>query len=102
VLSLRLGNLAGIQRASRRLGKASKGLVALTGELEHGGLQKRLSGSSPVQNGPRRTPYSPWLSTPYVKVLAAAPLHDSGALQGCLHCCCFFARLWPGVCQATA
>ncbi len=66
---------AGIQEASQQLGQASKSLTALTEDLAHGGLQKRLSGSGPAPNGPRRTPYSPWLSTPYVKVHFALALY---------------------------
>ena len=96
---------AGLQKASKQLSGVSKGIAALTSDLAHGGLVRRLNGNGPSRDSARRTPYSPWLAQPFLKV---SPGHlirqtlpavvfqwQSGALkaQGCT---CSWALL--GVC----
>ncbi|CAK0784857.1 hypothetical protein CVIRNUC_008062 [Coccomyxa viridis] len=62
---------SGLRKASDRLAGADKGIKKLTRELEHGGLHRRLNGAEMPRGGHRRSPYSPWLAQPYLKVIAA-------------------------------
>ncbi|CAL8462881.1 g2415 [Coccomyxa elongata] len=61
----------GLQKVSKQLKEASKGLAALTSDLAHGGLATRLNGGGRPPDGARGTPYSPWLAQPFLKVNAA-------------------------------
>lgn len=64
----------GIQKVSKQLKEASKGLAALTSDLAHGGLATRLNGGGRAPDGARGTPYSPWLAQPFLKVRPAAAM----------------------------
>lgn len=74
----------GIQKVSKQLKEASKGLAALTSDLAHGGLATRLNGGGRAPDGARGTPYSPWLAQPFLKVRPGCS-HDHMSHMPCFH-----------------
>ena len=86
----------GLRKASERLGRANKGINRLTRELEQGGLQRRLNGGETPRTGRQRSPYSPWLAQPYLKVSTC--VHSRPGLlvstrKHTKHSCCFYMAM---------
>lgn len=79
----------GLQKASKHLKGASKGIAALTSELAHGSLATRLNGGGRAPDGARGTPYSPWLAQPFLKVRPACSHHHVARRNQWLWLQCF-------------